>query len=292
MRLAIVADIHGNAPALEAVLADARSQGCEGLLVAGDMVGGVANDEVVSLLREAQAVAVRGNNEDYVIALATDSAPDAWHTSLQWAALRWSQRHTSRPALDFITALPAQRTVCLPGAPPILLVHGSPLDAGDAIYPDQEPGKVDQALAGIEETVLVCGHTHRPWCERRGARLALNPGSAGFSCNGDPRAWYGLLAWDGQGWQAELRAVDYDRAQTCRLFAERGLLAAGGGFARALLLGVRTGQPVAMHLVRHARQVAGALGLGSEPVLPDEVWRQAAETFAWERWERPDGTGG
>lgn len=286
MRLALVADVHGNAPALEAVLADARAQGYDHLVATGDCAGGVANDEVLALLSERGALMIRGNSEGYLLDLHRGTAPATWYTLHQWAALRWVFEHTSRSSLDCLATQPERRTLRLDGLPAVLVVHGSPAGTMDGLYPERQPGRVEQVLAGLDESVLVCGHTHRPWIERHGGRLALNPGSAGSSCSGDPQAHYALLTWDRCGWQAELRAVDYDRDRTRRLFETRGYLAAGGGFARAVLLCTLTGHPVALLLVQHARATAAAAGLADGREIPDEAWDRAVATFPWEGWER------
>ncbi|MFA6107934.1 MAG: metallophosphoesterase family protein [Candidatus Latescibacterota bacterium] len=286
MRVVLVADVHGNAPALEAVVADARAHGYDRLVAAGDFAGGVANDEVVELLADLGALTVRGNSEGYLLDLRRGTAPAAWRTHRQWAALRWGFDHMSRSSLDFLAAQPERRALRLDGRPAVLVVHGSPAGMMDGLYPERQPGRVEQILAGLDESVLVCGHTHRPWVERHGGRLALNPGSAGSSCNGDPRAHYALLSWDGRSWQVEPRAVDYDRDQTRRRFEARGYLAEGGGFARAALLCTLTGHPVALHLVQHARATAAEAGLAGGREVPDEVWDRAVASFPWETWER------
>lgn len=283
MRLALLADIHGNLPALEAVLRDAGE--VDRLIVAGDLTGGVADNAVVDRLRTADALAIRGNGEGYLLAFAEGTAPSFRLTSLQWAPLRWSFQKIDPAVLDYLASLPEQRVVALDDTDPFRVVHGSPLGIDDGIYPDQEPEKLDRLLPLVEEPVLVCGHTHRPWVHQRHGQLALNPGSVGFPCHGDPRAHYALLTWSAGGWQVEHRAVDYDLKALRALFMDTGFLQAGGGFARAFLLCAETGHPVALDLVHHARDVATAAGLQDCPALPDDLWEKAVATFDWKCWE-------
>jgi len=284
MRLAVLADIHGNLPAMEAVLADADHRGYDRLVIAGDFTGGAWSNEVTALLRSRDAIVIRGNNEDYLLAFANGTAPEEWKDRAQWASIRCSCDLTDRSTVDFIAQLPDQRILSLEGRSPIRLVHGSPQGIADGIYPDSDPEKLDEILSQVEESVLICGHTHRSWTDERHNTLAFNPGSAGLSCNGDPRAHYALLYWEKNRWEVELHAVPYDTALVRSAYVKTGLLEKGGGFSRASLLCTETGQPVALELVLHARAIAAKAGLKNGPILPDDLWAEAVSTFAWDSY--------
>ena len=78
---------------------------------------------------------------------------------------------------------------------------------------ERDPVGIPQAMAGIPEAVLVCGHSHEQWMWQAGECLALNPGSVAADLTGDPRAKYALLEWDGSRWQAQLAAAAARHAQ-------------------------------------------------------------------------------
>ncbi len=297
MRLAILADIHGNLPALEAVLADAEEQGVDGVVVAGDYWGGPQTGEVVQRLAALDRCwLVRGNRDEYIGSF--DPGDPRW-LGQQWAALRWSSRHLAREALEFLRALPAQRVVALDGAAPIRVLHGSLQSSTSSLYPDRcpavlrlfvqagllapgrEPPTLEAALVGVREPVLVCGHTHIAWQQGWSGGLALNPGSVGEPLDGDPRARYALLAWHGGRWHAQQRIVPYDLARIRAAYRESGLLDEGGAFARACLLLALTGRNYSGRLIAHVQQVAAAEGLAESLALPDEVWEHAVATFDW-----------
>ena len=105
MRLAILADIHANLPALEAVLADARQNPVDGFIVAGDHItGGPHPNETMGALRSLENCwMIRGNMDDYLLKYANGTAPAEWRTSRQWATLRWSQQRLDRATLNFIS---------------------------------------------------------------------------------------------------------------------------------------------------------------------------------------------
>jgi predicted phosphodiesterase len=302
MRLAILADVHGNLPALQAVLADAQRQGADGFIVAGDITGGPDPVRAMNLLRSLDIWMVRGNREqDFVIYDAGD-APLAWRESDQWATRRWSYHSLDRDTLDFIASLPLQRVISLPGCAPIRVLHGSPQDPLDGcLYPDRDPAslrvfrearllppdhelpELELALAPVREPVLVCGHTHIPWQQEQHGCLALNPGSVGLPFGGT-RARYALLTWRAGHWQATLRAIAYDLEQIRAAYVQSGLLAQGGPFARTFLLVTQTGQNVPGHFVRHTRHLAAEAGWTGGNLLPAGVWERAIATFDWETY--------
>ncbi len=119
------------------------------------------------------------------------------------------------------------------------------------------------------------------WQQAEDGCLAVNPGSVGAPIDGDPRAHYALLAWRDGRWQVTQRALPYDLDRLRAAFRASGLLAEGGSFARACLLGAETGRNVPGHLISHAYRLAAEAGLGDDTV-PDAVWEQAAATFGWE----------
>lgn len=299
-RLAVLADVHANLPALEAVVEDIRRQDVDGIIAAGDyLTSGPSPVEVIRLLRALDASMIRGNAEGYFLAYRTGDAPEAWTTSYQWAAMRWSYRQLDGETLDVIARLPQQHVVALDGAAPIRVVHGSPRDPSERLYPerdpialrwfreadllppDREPRRLERALDGIDEPVLVCGHTHIPWVQNHGCRLALNPGAVSLSFDGDVRAHYALLTWEDDRWEVEHRAVPYDLDRVRQGFRASGLLAEGGAFARAMLLTIETGQNAIGHLFSHIDRLAVGAGLENWIVVPDALWERAVATFDW-----------
>ena len=307
MRLAVLSDTHGNLPALEAVLADARQQGVDGIIVAGDFTtGGPQQLETINLLRSLGGWMIRGNSESYLLAYGAGNVPDGWRVSKQWASVRWSYSHLNRETLDFIASLPEQRVVALDDAAPIRVVHGSPRSSSEHLFPDRDPVslrafrkagllppgrdrvKLDQALVQVKESVLVCGHSHIPWKQEQDELLVLNPGSVGAPINGDVRAQYALLtcqrSWPSKTitWQAEHRAIAYDLALVRAAVSESGLLEEGGAFARAWLLVIETGQNVSGHFVSYAHELAAESRYEGGDVVPDSIWERAIATFDWE----------
>lgn len=282
MRLAILSDVHGNLPALEAVLADLQQHDVDGIVVAGDLVGGGPQpEETTHLLRSLDSLMIRGNADTYLVRYDAGDVPDDWRTSHQWAPMRWQYHHLDQDTLAFITSLPEQRGIEIAGAAPIRVVHGSPRDPSESIYPDRDPAILDLALAQVSESVLVCGHTHEPWHRELDGRLALNPGAVCGPLNGYVGAQYALLTWQNERWRVEHRAVPYDLERLRAAFHDSGLLAETGAWAHVILLCIETGQNLAKDFVSHARRLAVEAGFKSCDVVPDPIWEKAAATWRW-----------
>ena len=295
MRLAVLADIHGNLLALEAVLADAHAQGVDGFIVAGDLLlGGPFPMETLDRLHDLDAWIIRGNNDVYFTRYDTGAAPKTWQTSAQWAALRWSYARLDRAALDYLAALPDRLTIPLPGMTPLCVVHGSPRAISEGVMPDTpeirrkfaQAGSTnsldaEDALAQIAEPTLICGHTHIAWEHRNDGRLALNPGAIGNPIDGVVGAEYALLTWSEGHWAVDLRIVDYDVDALLAAFRDHGLFADGGAMVRAIMRSIETGQNYPGFLVLHAFDLAEQAGIKHDGVVPDAIWERAAATLEW-----------
>lgn len=281
MRLAILADIHANLPALEAVVSDLTLMNVQQVLVAGDLLGGPKPEETLRLLRSLDPQMIRGNGDTYLLQYRAGRAPIYWYTSKAFASIRWHYRHSIRETLEFIETLPEQRVFKKPKIPAVRVVHGSPSDPSESILPDFKPDLLKRALAETTEPVLVCGHTHLSWHSWQAGRLALNPGAVGCPLNGDTNAQYALLDWDGEQWHIEHRRVAYDLELIRRDYTESGLLIEGGAFARACLCSIESGRNIMEEFLTFARQLLGKSGANHNGFLPDEIWDQATDQFAW-----------
>jgi putative phosphoesterase len=278
-RLAVLADVHGNLPALEAVLQDAHQQGADSILVAGDLVGGPQSNETTTLLSDLGACMIRGNSDSAILRYLHGDAPPDWRTRQQYALLRWGACCISEATRETLEALPEQRVFNVGPQSAIRLVHGSPRDPCESLFPDLEPEAFEQALAEFRETVLVCGHTHVPWQRRRGGQLAMNPGAVGGPLNGDTRAQFAILSWDGKEWQVEPRAIPYDLKRIREAFRLSGLLEEGGPLAQAFLLSIETARDVSLAFLTFAQEVKA--GFPHADPIPDSAWEQAAAAFDW-----------
>jgi predicted phosphodiesterase len=197
--LALVYDIHGNLPALEAVLDDAAARGATAHLLGGDVAAfGAWPAETVARLRELPGASwIRGNTERW-LADRSDLPSDA---PMHAAALACREALGDAIA-DELAALPERARV----APATLAVHASPVSDMRSFAPRATDDDAE-LLGDVRSGRLVFGHTHLAFRRRAGDVELVNPGSVGMPFDGDHRAAYALLPEDGE---VEHHRVRYD----------------------------------------------------------------------------------
>jgi len=207
MTLALLYDIHGNLPALDAVLADARA---ERFVLGGDyaLFGPWPSQTVTALRGLPGATWIRGNGERWTAAPA--QAPD---NEVVQGAIAACREALGARLVDELAALSEQEV--LDG---VRYCHVSPISDVRSFTPD--PGEdEDELLAGVAERRLVFGHTHLPFRRRSSGGVELvNPGSVGMPFDGDPRAAYARVHDDGA---VEHRRVAYDHEASAAAVRER-----------------------------------------------------------------------
>jgi predicted phosphodiesterase len=226
-RIGVIADVHGNLPALEAALGELRREGVDRLLCAGDLVGyGPFPNECVARVGETGAACVAGNHD----LMAIDRLDDEHAGALARETIAWTRGVLGAEARDYLESLPASVT-----EQKLVTAHGSLSDPTVYVYAERAAAE----LAGIPPAaLLVLGHTHTPLAfgERRGVlldgragevaieageRLLVNPGSVG-----QPREWRALVRFaviDLAAGAVRFRAVGYDDTTVRRALAEAGL---------------------------------------------------------------------
>ncbi len=211
--VAVITDVHGNLPALEAVLAHIDQLGVERVLCGGDLVGyGPHPNEVCALIAERSIPTIYGNY-DYAIARDQADCGCAYVTQhdrdLGQLSVEWTLANTNQQSKDFMSELPFDLRFTV-GAVDVHLVHGSPRKVNEYLFEDK-PARLYERLAAAEsDRVLVFGHTHKPWLREYGGVLFVNCGSVGKPKDGDPRAAFALLTAGEAGVEPTIVRVEYD----------------------------------------------------------------------------------
>jgi len=201
MRVVVLADIHGNLPALRAVLTDVDKEQVDAIVVAGDVVGGAYPREVLELLagRHERLVWIRGNSEREAVA-AWDGTPTADDEPGRAAA--WSARALDRAWRDELASWPISAP--LDG---VRYCHGSPRRDDEVLTRLTPDAVLREALGDVAESVVVGGHTHQQVIRNVADTMTyINAGSVGMPYEGGPGAFW-LLLQDGQ---PRLRETSYD----------------------------------------------------------------------------------
>ncbi len=260
MSTLILADIHGNLPALEAVLAHPAARKCDEIVSLGDHVNfGPQSRAVHDRLAGLGAVMLLGNHEERLTRPA-----DAAFAGYNWALLRWTAAQMAGADLRLPTDWRRGN---------VLFTHGTPGDPYHLVYPADLPALLESLPEG---TLLLSGHNHHRWDVRHQGRRAFNPGSVG-------------MAEDGRGAAAPFAVLDgaeitryeapYDVQATLRAFVESGAVRVAPEMCRMVAQVMRTAEyQGVLKLVRHVNAAAAQMGLS----LGDEAaWKAADLTYPW-----------
>jgi predicted phosphodiesterase len=254
-RIAILSDVHGNAVALRAVLADAETAGVDLIAVAGDMIGfGPSPDDVVDLLLARGARMIRGNHEqDYVSPYSRQELPLDWRTS-PYRAHYWAMDRLGSERRAFLARLPDRLLL----DETTLVIHGSPRHVRDAVLAWTPDDELEAMFAGESARLVFNGHTHRPLIRDIPSRRLVNVGSAGFSLDGDKRASYALATRRGSdNWSVELRRVPFDLEAALAAY-DGGMREIDPGFVGIMGRWLETGRDFYGPWIRHSRDIPEA----------------------------------
>lgn len=264
MKLAVLADIHGNFAALQAVTAHLEQWQPDYVVVAGDIVNrGPRSLECLRFIQQRQRchgwLTIRGNHEDYVI---TQAQPDTPRSGPAFEAHRnsyWTYQQLNGH-VSALSAMPFQCKLAAPDGTEICITHASIQNTRNGIYPGIPDEELRQKIEPAASLFCV-GHTHLPLIHRLEQTLIVNAGAVGLPFDGDTRASYAQIQWRSGQWSAEIIRLAYDRQQAERDFFESGFMTNSGALAPLILDEFLTARP---HLFNwtalyQARVLAGEL---------------------------------
>ncbi len=239
-RLAVLADIHGALPALEAVIDDMAGFDIDHVVVAGDTVNwGPSSPEVLERTARERWAIIRGNQEYYLLDHDTPRAPEHWR---DYVLNPWLQAQLAGAWHRRIAAWPDEVVLRYPDAPPARVMHGWPGDPWDGIFSRTPDAEILGRFAGIQEETIITAHTHLAFDRYVERWHVLNPGSVGVPLDGAPGvASYMILEGSANGWQANIRRVPFDLAPLLEAFDRMGFVEACGPEGRLVIEEFKTG---------------------------------------------------
>ena len=216
--------MHGNLPALEAVLTDAAEYQPQAYWNLGDFLGyGPFVNEVVDKLFETCSAQVIGNYDLKV--LKFPEKRDKWKKTKKkekYLAFEWAREKLSDENVDKLAQLPQQDRQMIDGLS-FLLTHGGPEAVDEAIGTQTPPERLKELAAMTDAKVILSGHTHIPFMKTIGETTFINPGSVGRPEGEDPRACYALLEIAPEGFHVRFQKVPYDLERLRRALHAAGL---------------------------------------------------------------------
>jgi predicted phosphodiesterase len=208
--VAAIYDIHGNLPALEAVLSDLERIEPDWLIVGGDVASGPMPAEVLDRLAGLGDFVrfIRGNADREVVsaynmgALEIEARMDDPVVRMSgWAAARLEERHC-----ELLASFSEQVVVDVEGIGEVLFCHATPRSDEEIITKLTPDGRLDEILSGVEQNLIVCGHVHAQYYRHLDGKRVVNAGSVGMPYQGEPVGAFWLLLGPG----IEFRRSEYD----------------------------------------------------------------------------------
>ncbi len=208
MKIAALYDIHGNLPALNAVLSELEGIGPDTIVLGGDIVSGPMPAGTLARLTSlaTPVVALRGNADREVATILDAVSPTTTMPEEVRAITHWVAQQLSPDQRNYLRHLPQTLTLSVEGLGDILFCHATPYSDTDIFTPRTPQARLDQLFQYVQSPLVICGHTHMQFELRTGTTRILNAGSVGMPYADWPAAYWLLLTPKG----AEFRSTSYD----------------------------------------------------------------------------------
>lgn len=227
MKIAVLSDIHGNMEALQAVMKEIDSIGCDKIFVLGDLaMAGPEPVRAVEYFMQKDAnshYSIIQGNTDFMIANYDEQLYECIKEKapVMAEALRDDVKLLNPVEKYFLKNLPIQLMVDVEGVK-FLLVHGSPRKNNEDILPDTPIDKVEEMLVNVDADVVLCGHTHLPCGFQTSKKITVvNAGSVGRPFTPEPKACFLIITAENKSCIFEHRFVDYNKEHASNLIKKR-----------------------------------------------------------------------
>jgi putative phosphoesterase len=193
-RVAVLSDVHGNAAALAAVLAEVEQEHPDLIVFGGDFTWGPRPEETCELVQGLNARFVRGNADRAVLERKSETERE-----------QWMQAHHTPEMHAFLDRFEDSVSVDVEGLGPVRICHGSPRTDEECVTPETPEARVFEFADGVDERVIVTAHVHIQFDREIAGIRSVNAGSVGLPYEGRPGAYWALLGPD-----VEMRRTEYD----------------------------------------------------------------------------------
>ncbi len=221
MRVAILADIHGNLPAAEAVLEDIKRQSPDYIVAAGDLaLRGAWPKETVDLLTDRCSALLMGNTDCY---LAGNYLGGAYREREHWKTdlLHWTRAELGEARLKQLGTLPFSVRYSPRRGQDLFVCHANPRNLEDSIEPTLDEHSLRRFFQNLDATAVAFGHLHFPYRRRVGRMVIADVASAGIPRDGDLRPAWGLFTFTPRGWRVQIRRVRYPVRKATQALTDR-----------------------------------------------------------------------
>lgn len=221
MRIAFISDIHGNATALEAVLADIKEKQIDQIVVLGDIAyRGPEPKYSIKLVQDLDATVIKGNADEWIVrgvqqGEVPDQALELMNQEREWAVSQLDQAE-----IDYLSNLPSDLSFIKEGVT-IHGFHATPSSLFDVVLPSASDAEItDKLTKDTEADIYLYGHIHQAYIRPVDGKTIVNLGSVGLPFDGVTKASYATIEINKNTVSASIERVDYDIEKTIQAYKD------------------------------------------------------------------------
>jgi putative phosphoesterase len=240
MKLAVLSDVHGNMPALQAVLEHVERWNPDKVIVNGDLVNrGPYSLQALQLVldRFPNTIFLKGNHENFVLNCGTEEEPKSGAVYEMRRFSHWTYNQLG-DEVDRIAKWEESLDLDDLEGGTLHITHGTRLGNRDGITPRTEDDELPEKI-GDDRDIFITSHTHWPFIRRFNGTTVVNSGSVGTPFDRDYRSSYAQMSYSQGRWQAKIIRLDYDRPQTELDYEQSGFMDEGGPITKLMLMELR-----------------------------------------------------
>lgn len=274
-RIAVLADIHSNHIALENCVTYAINKGIHDFIFLGDYISDFPYpqktlDFLYDLKSKYTCTFIRGNREDYFLNYRKEQGT-YWGPGSSTGSLWYTYNNLREQDYIFLEQLPDHMTYHVEGLPDICICHGSPRNIKELLY--ETTPTINEAIQGIDERYILCGHTHKRMdIQYDGVRI-VNPGSVGVPLESPLETQFAILSGQDSTWSIEMVNVPFDTDACIREFKESGLSDIAPYWVKTTIEIIRTGEDKTPEVIAYIKQLNNNQYEWKD--IPEEYWHTA-----------------
>jgi putative phosphoesterase len=254
MKIAALADIHGNYQALITVIDHVERWNPDLVFILGDIINrGPRSRDCLHLIQQKLESdswqAITGNHEQYVLRFNSPDAPRAGNQFELLRMIHWTYQSLSPGDVQSVMELPLEIETQLPGNQLVKAVHASMGGIRVGIYPNSSQKEILD-LIQPDVSLFLVGHTHQPLVRTIGKTTVVNAGSIGLPFDGDTRAGYAQIRQENNQWISKIIRIEYDLEAARQDFFSTQFIPEGGPLAVLVLTELKIGWPQLSHWFR------------------------------------------
>lgn len=233
MRIAVLADIHGNLPAFEAALKHVARQKADQIVIAGDIINCCPDSaDCWKLALSLGCPIIRGNHERYVAHYNTLEASPDWTTEL-FAPLQWTMAQLTEDDIQTMAQLPLN--ISFPEFHDLFFVHASERNDKDNVVAYTSEEQLNEMFQNVQASYIIRSHNHQGQINHWNNRFIITNSSVGLPLDRNPTAQYLLLEKNHNGWHFQHQSVDYNIEASVKRFYDTGYITSSGPMAKLYL---------------------------------------------------------